>query len=258
MAQRAGLTEPEILALVNDYIGGQEGYLEGFTHASYREFYPYFCGLTVDVEAFRANHGTIRKAFIAVLRESEPAAQAKIVEGTFKKLPLEGFPEPARETKAAARRKLELVLPRLRGGPPVASDELAHQSDAVDRAIRDATTLLAERGTTSGVDRIHTALHGYLLTLCRVNNIPTPKEPDLPQAFKALRAHHPSFQLTHTRVSDLNLVLNAAAQILHALNPLRNRASLAHPNEELLAEDEAALVIDAARTILNYMNRKLR
>jgi Abortive infection C-terminus len=38
---------------------------------------------------------------------------------------------------------------------------------------------------------------------------------------------------------------------------LRNNASVAHPNEALLDEPEAMLAINAARTILHYLDAKL-
>lgn len=45
--------------------------------------------------------------------------------------------------------------------------------------------------------------------------------------------------------------------ILDALNPVRNRASVAHPNATLLAQAEAMLVVNATRTILHYLDAKL-
>jgi hypothetical protein len=45
--------------------------------------------------------------------------------------------------------------------------------------------------------------------------------------------------------------------ILDALNPARNRGSLAHPNDVLLDESEAVLFINAARTTLQYLDAKL-
>jgi hypothetical protein len=39
--------------------------------------------------------------------------------------------------------------------------------EVVDRALRDAEILLAQAGPVSAVDRVHTALHGYLLDQCR-------------------------------------------------------------------------------------------
>jgi hypothetical protein len=51
--------------------------------------------------------------------------------------------------------------------------------------------------------------------------------------------------------------LRALTSILDALNPARNRGSLAHPNEALLDEAEAVLFINAARTTLQYLDSKL-
>jgi hypothetical protein len=47
------------------------------------------------------------------------------------------------------------------------------------------------------------------------------------------------------------------AAILDALNPMRNRASVAHPNPTLLEQPEAMLVVNAARTILHYLDAGL-
>lgn len=45
--------------------------------------------------------------------------------------------------------------------------------------------------------------------------------------------------------------------IMDAMNPIRNEGSLAHPNNDLLAPPEAALVINMARTILHYIDMKV-
>jgi hypothetical protein len=51
--------------------------------------------------------------------------------------------------------------------------------------------------------------------------------------------------------------VSEVTSILDAMNPARNRGSLAHPNEDLLGEHEAILFINAARTILQYLDAKL-
>jgi hypothetical protein len=51
-------------------------------------------------------------------------------------------------------------------------------------------------------------------------------------------------------------VLNASGSILDALNPLRNNASVAHPNAQLLGRDEAQLVINVGRSLLTYLDAK--
>lgn len=50
--------------------------------------------------------------------------------------------------------------------------------------------------------------------------------------------------------------LPKGSRIFDALGPVRNRASIAHPNIELLAEPEAMLVINVGRTLLNYLDAK--
>jgi len=53
-------------------------------------------------------------------------------------------------------------------------------------------------------------------------------------------------------------VLGSMASILDALNPVRNNASVAHPNEELVGDSEAVLVINTVRTMLSYLESKRR
>ena len=59
------------------------------------------------------------------------------------------------------------------------------------------------------------------------------------------------------RAGEIDKVLKALATVLDALQPVRNRASVAHPNKELLAAPEAMLVVNAGRTILHYLDAKL-
>jgi hypothetical protein len=59
------------------------------------------------------------------------------------------------------------------------------------------------------------------------------------------------------RSADILRILRAMGAILDALNPLRNKASVAHPNPVLLPETEAMLVINSVRTILHYLDEKV-
>ena len=49
--------------------------------------------------------------------------------------------------------------------------------------------------------------------------------------FKRLRSHHPAFIENGPRAQDITQVMRAMSAIMDALNPLRNNASVAHPNE---------------------------
>ena len=104
---------------------------------------------------------------------------------------------------------------------------------------------------------VHTALHGYLTWVCEDARLSIPEEPALVQLFKALREQRPAFTQEGARADDVAVVMKMMVGIADRLNPLRNRASLAHPNEGLLDDPEAMLVINTVRTLLHYVNAKL-
>jgi Abortive infection C-terminus len=130
-------------------------------------------------------------------------------------------------------------------------------SATVERALRDFETLVRSKGgAASGVDRIHTALHGYLEAVCDDACIQHNDGTDITALFNVVRQHHRKMQ-SHPPGVEAEQVLRGLARIIDALNPVRNRKSMAHPNDELLQEPEAMLVINAVRTVLHYLNAKL-
>lgn len=133
--------------------------------------------------------------------------------------------------------------------------ELKISTEAIERAIADMEVLISSRGAVSGVDRIHTALHGYLRAICIGENITYSKDDSIVKLFKLLRQQHPKLQSTGR--TDIDRLLQSFAGILDSLNPIRNHASMAHPNENTLEKDEALLVINVVRTLLRYLDAKL-
>lgn len=253
----AKLTGPETYKVVNDYIGVVDGYLGGsypfrFTYSSHQEFYPHYCGLDIDVAQYRREHGgSTRELFLQILKDASAADQAKILRGVLAK-----FPPDTSEKRRTLGPTLEALIERLEATPGVGSPQPKITTDTVERAIRDAETLIAKNGATSGVDRVHTALHGHLIAACDAEKIPYEKDPDLTQLIKLLRKHHPKLQNLGHRAQDITTVLHATGAILGALNPVRNRATAVHPNPRLLDPPEAMLVINAAKTILHYLDAK--
>jgi hypothetical protein len=142
-----------------------------------------------------------------------------------------------RRTEQKANR-FKNIAARLRGGGGVKPPSPRITSDLVERAISDAEALVASNGATSGVDRIHTALHGYVKAVCNDASISYGVDPSLTDLFKLLRKQHPLLAAAGPRSDDIEQVFRALATILNALNPVRNRASVAHPNENLLQEAE--------------------
>jgi hypothetical protein len=247
-----GMTRPEIYALVNDYIAVDSGYLRDFTYRTHREFYPYYCDL--DINPLELDGMTTRERFIHILEGAAPGDQAKILRGVLKKCP----PRERSDSRSEARaEEISRIAARLEGAPAVRTARPRITSEVVDRAINDAEALIAKNGATSGVDRVHTALPGYVKAICDARRLKYTDDPSLTDLFKLLKEQHPQFRPSGPRADDIQQVLRALGAIIGALNPVRNRASVAHPNSELLKEPEAMLVINAARTILHYLDSKL-
>jgi hypothetical protein len=248
----AGLTRQEIMKIVNRYIGVSGGYLGDFSYRTHAEFYPDYCNLDIDPNKY---DGTTRERFMTILERSPPEVQAKIVRGVLQRFPLEAENKPATRTLGCYN-ELEDIARRLEGASPIATPEPKITTVVVERAISDMEALIQASDAVSGVDRVHTILHGYLRAVCDSKGIPYRDDDSMPRLFKLLRQQHPALQKNGVQSSDTDRILQALAVIMDALNPIRNKASLAHPNKDLLDKDEAMLVINAARTLLHYLNAK--
>jgi hypothetical protein len=253
-ASRA-LAPLEIKRLVNQWIGVAGGYLGDFSYSTHDAFYADL-GLPIDPSGME---GTTRSRFMQILAENDPRTQGKILEGILAKYPV-GSPVPDGSSAARTPEMHSEILgwiSRLRGTAPVPAPRLATTSAVVERALRDAEELLARNGATSCVDRVHTALHGYLREVCAAAGLEAPADAGLPLLLKTLRERHPSFTAPSPRFEDITAVLRSLGSIVDKLNPIRNTATVAHPNDDLLPTAEAMLVVNAVRTILHYVEAKL-
>jgi hypothetical protein len=131
-------------------------------------------------------------------------------------------------------------------------------SSTVEEALKDAQNLLQTSGAKNAVDRIHTAIHGYLKQICDESSIVYPADANLTQLFGLIRDNHPKLASARSGDTDSLRILRSFAGILEATNNLRNQRTLAHPNHALLEEPEAILAINAVRTILHYLDAKLK
>lgn len=239
----------DILKLVNEYIGVQGGYLGDFSYRTHREFYPQFCDIEVDPGEYE---GTTRERFIKILQVSNRETQAKIVQGILKKYPTGSEPQRTQQLYD----HFNLLVSRLKGETAIPTPDLETASEVLRRALADAETLIQQGSAVSAVDRIHTALHGYLIAVCREAAINCEANASLTRLFRSLRQEHPALAQTGTGSEEIGRVLQACATIMDALNPLRNRLSVAHPNEQLLENEEAMLVVNISRTLLYYLDAK--
>jgi hypothetical protein len=146
------------------------------------------------------------------------------------------------------------------GGEPVAvpTPTPTRTSDALERALAEVERALADGRPAVAVDRVHTALHAYLRGVAESAGLVPAADTGIVELFRMLRTAHPGLQAAGPRAAEITRILQAIATIVDALNPLRNRASLAHPPEEALLPDaEAMLVINAVRTLLHYLEKRL-
>ena len=129
--------------------------------------------------------------------------------------------------------------------------------EVVERALKDAEALMDASGATSAIDRVHTALHGYLYSQCEDARIGIGENMKITDLYKVLRTSHPKLNAVGEWSEYTDRVLRSFGSVIDTLNYLRNNASVAHPNEILLSDAEAELVINASRTILHYLDMKL-
>jgi hypothetical protein len=136
---------------------------------------------------------------------------------------------------------------------------LSITSSTVERALEDADKLIASgQGATSAIDRVHTAFHGYLNVLCRDAAIAIDPAEKMTSVFKKLREQHPKLSYHGPRSNEVELVFRGAATIVDAVNTLRNNASVAHPNEAVMPQAEAMFLINLIRSLLHFIEMKVR
>ena len=135
--------------------------------------------------------------------------------------------------------------------------KIAQTGDVVIETLRDAEVLLEKRGAKSAVDRAHTALHGCLKKLCADRGVTLPDDASLTTIFKVMREKFAEFSATIPHDSEARRVFGSMASALDSLNTIRNRATLAHPNELLFEAAEAMLFINLSRAVLAYIETKM-
>ncbi len=249
-----GLSQRDVMVVVNRYIGVSGGYLGDFSYRTHAEFYPLYCDLDIDPDA---RDGTTRERFIEILSSLDPVAQSQVLRGVLARFPLEAANAPPTRTPEL-RQAVEQMAARLTDGPRIPAPRIGVTADAVHRALLDAERLVSTNGATSAVDRVHTALHAYVEALCDEGGVATTNNASLTSMFKLLRQHHPALKPAGPRSGDVDRILRAFASVLDSLNTLRNQASMAHPQAALLDPPEAMLVLHASRTVLHYLEARVR
>ena len=129
-------------------------------------------------------------------------------------------------------------------------------ADNVSKALRDAKQLGSQAGAANSIDRIHTALHAYLMQICKNAGINTETNISTTRAFKLLQSEHPDLKPEGPRANEITRILRSLATVIDSISTLRNKASLAHDNL-LLEEPEAIVCINAANTVFTYIQNRI-
>lgn len=254
---RRMMTPREINKLVEEYIGTHDGYLNHFSYSKHDRFYPHYCDLDIDAAEYRSKGMTTLRAFIQILKDSRPREQAKIIRGVFAMIPPPEMASNAESRKRIALHKELLgIAARLESDGQVDTPEIQNTSEVVFEALQDAEVLLNTRGAKSAVDRAHTALHGYLKKLCLDRGEHVPANSSLTALFKVIRESFPEFSGIIPHDAEAKRIFGSMASALDSLNTIRNRGTLAHPNDLLLESAEAMLYINLSRAVLAYMEAK--
>lgn len=254
-----GLTGSEITKLVERYIGTTpDGYLCHFSYAKHERFYSLYCGMDLDVPAAREKYRTTRNTFIGILKEAEPRDQARIIRGIFEFLPPpEDVDGEGDKERLAVFSEFQHVMQRLESEGAIEIRQTPQTSKTVLHALHDAELLLSQRGPQSAIDRAHTALHGYLKSLCNDRGFQLDDTASMTSLFGIVRKEFYEFKGPLAHDAEAKRMLGSIAGALDSLNTIRNRASLAHPNELLVESPEAMLYINLSRTALMYLASRL-
>ncbi len=248
-----GLSGNEIRKIVYQYIGVNYGYLGDFSYRTHTEFYPLYCDLDIDPNKVE---GTTKERFIKIISSQSPNNQSKIIKGVLERFPIDAENKPKSRT-LKLHDELEETASRLETGDGVSAVSLQTSYAVVLQALKEAELLLSKSNASSGIDRLFTALQGYMEFILDDANISYKENASITSLFKILRDNHPAFQTSGHRVQDIRKILQTMSAIIDALQPVRNKASLAHPNP-LLEEPEAMLIINSTRTILHYLAGKIQ
>ena len=250
------LLTKDVEFVVSHYMGNEvfEYLRELGDQHSLRQFYLVDCEL--DISPTSPNSRNTMQRFVEVLVSQPPQNQAKILRGVCRSIP-PGDRNTSRMRREKMVEMIVKIIERLETESTlIDSVSPKSTSDVVRQALEDSEYLIGRGRVGSAVPKLHTALHGYLKQMCDDESIVYENNPSLPKLFKLLQKNHSAFQNTGLHQVKIDNVGKGLATAIHSLNEIRNQASDAHSNDELLDIGDATLAINAMRTIFHYVEEK--
>lgn len=128
-------------------------------------------------------------------------------------------------------------------------------TDVIKSAIDNAELFMEAGQYDSAFDRIHTAFHGFLRSKLDDFCIDYAESDTLSQLYTKLHGIL-SEKITPSEVADLvKTMIRSGSGVISSINDIRNRYSLAHPNEVIIDKREAEFTIQMIKVITDYINK---
>ncbi|MCB5229815.1 MAG: abortive infection family protein [Candidatus Cloacimonetes bacterium] len=144
---------------------------------------------------------------------------------------------------------IDKYFPGVLGGQIVVPKEAP---DTVQAACEEANRLITEGKYSNAIDRVHTFFQGYIRNKCSSWQIDIAADANIKDALLSIIDNHQYFSEIN-RMPELKNVFKSLSNMCDRFDTIRNRHSLAHPTESLLASNESKLMINVIRSLYEYI-----
>jgi len=140
----------------------------------------------------------------------------------------------------------------------VPSPNIQASSQVIETALRESEGLLQTKDAPNALQHVYTAFHSYLKEICEQQRIRVSSLADLGELFHQLRTHHSKLRVDDSQSGKMMVEIHMGfARVIEGLNVAQNRRSPARA-AALLEPAEAMLFINAVRTMLHYLESRLK
>lgn len=130
------------------------------------------------------------------------------------------------------------------------------KTETIKKSIDDAEHFVQMGKYSSAIDRVHTIFHGYLRLKLDEQEIKYEESETIMQLYSKL--HNNLEEIESSKINGLiKSSIRSASGVVDTINTIRNKYSLSHPNEEIIGEQEAKLVIHLSKQIFEYIEGRV-
>lgn len=127
------------------------------------------------------------------------------------------------------------------------------RSAIIKQSINDAFIFIREGNYDSAVDRVHTAFHAYLEVVLKDHEVEFDKGDNLSSLYKKVYMYFENNIQPKDVASKIKDIMRSGAGMITKINELRNNNTAVHPNDSLIQEREARLVIKLVNVLVDYI-----